>query len=395
MAKKKKGKRTSIWVKTPDGKGKSVSFTYHSEREKQEKIAEIRQMERDGIRSHASTKFGYWSAQWLANTKENNGLSDGTMGYYRSAVNLLDSKYKDTEFKSITLDDFQAFINDLAKSNPHTGRPTSRKTLTHVRSVAKCIAQYADGSKVGGVSHFYDVVIPNTAPVKKRTALTEEQIGWVEEFEHPGQLLAMIACFAGLRRGELLGLTWGDIDLDAGTIQVVHSIVFEHNNRPTLKEGGKTASATRVIAIPPILVGFLKKYRSSLPVFPAPAAIVCCNKDGDYMTQHQFSGLWERYMHALNRQYGAFDNTNIEGIPDSQLPMKINVFTLHQCRHFFATLCYLEDLSVGDSMSQLGHSCVEMTMQVYTDLQTYQKPTISKDFQKRLTTDYKIEMKAS
>lgn len=391
---KKKGKRTSIYLKSPDGKAIRKSFTYHSEREKVEKIAELRRMEREGIRSHASTKFGYWSQQWLANTKENNGLCDGTMGYYRSAVNLLNSRYKDVEFKNITLDDFQMFINDLAKCNPHTERPTSRKTLNHVRSVAKCIAQYADGSKVDGISHFYDVIIPGTAPVKKRTALTEEQIGWVEEFEHPGQLLAMIACFAGLRRGELLGLHWGDVDLDTGTIQVVRSVVFEHNNRPAVKSGGKTRSATRVVAIPPVLVHYLKEYKKGLSAYPAPGAIVCCNKDGDYMTQHQFAGLWKRYMQALNRRYGAFDNTNIEGIPGAQLPMKVSTFTLHQCRHFFATLCYLEDLSVGDSMSQLGHADVTMTMQVYTDLQTYRKPTISKDFQKRLETDYLIKMKA-
>lgn len=392
---RKAGRRTSIWVKGPDGKGRSVSFTYHSAREKQEKIAELRRMERDGISLSASTKIGYWSQKWLTNTKEINGLCDGTIGYYRSAVNLLDSRYKDMEFKSINLDDFQAYINSLAKRNPHTGRPTSRKTLLLVRSVGKAVALYASGSKVDGVSAFYDVVIPNTAPVKKRLALTEEQIKWVEEFEHPGQLLAMIACFAGLRRGELLGLEWGDVNLSKGTIQVVRSVVFEHNNRPTVKQGGKTRNATRVIAVPPVLVDYLRDYKKRLPAFPAPGAIVCCNKDGEHMTQHQFAGLWKRYMQALNREYGDFDKCNIDGIADSKLPMKIDVFTLHQCRHFFATLCYLENLSVGDSMAQLGHGDVEMTMSVYTDMQTYRKPTLSKDFQKRLNTDYHIEMSAS
>ena len=109
------------------------------------------------------------------------------------------------------------------------------------------------------------------------------------------------------------------------------------------------------------------------------------------MSQHQFSGMWNRYQRALNRQYGDFGNCNIEDIPDSKLPQKIERFTPHQCRHFYATLVYLNGLSIGDAMSLMGHSDPQVTMAIYTDLKRYSKWNLSKDFQEKLATEYKIE----
>jgi integrase len=38
--------------------------------------------------------------------------------------------------------------------------------------------------------------------------------------EHPRGALYLLAATLGLRRGELLGLRWSDVDLDAGTLAV-------------------------------------------------------------------------------------------------------------------------------------------------------------------------------
>jgi integrase len=69
--------------------------------------------------------------------------------------------------------------------------------------------------------------------------------------------------FSGLRRGECLALEWTDINLKDGYIDVNKSLEFG-KNQSTIKNGGKTLSATRTVPIPPILVDYLAKYKKLL-----------------------------------------------------------------------------------------------------------------------------------
>lgn len=93
------------------------------------------------------------------------------------------------------------------------------------------------------------VKIPKTAEKSTRRALTEEEQSWITDTPHRAQTAAMIMMYAGLRRGELLALTWQDIDLDAHTIKVERSVSMI-KGKPHIKEGGKTDAATRTVYIP-------------------------------------------------------------------------------------------------------------------------------------------------
>lgn len=384
--------RTTYYYHNPDGTIKRVTVRYNTLKEKAKKIAELQQQEKQGIIQGGSAKFGDWADKWLDSTKMDMGLSAGTEGYYKYCVELLKDEFADVEFRALTMDVFQDYINRLAKKNPHTGKPTSAKYLRHIRSTAKNICLYASGSHVPGTSAFYSVTIPKSAPKEVRPALNESQVKMVEEFEHPAQLYAMIATFSGLRRGEVLALQWKHIDLEHSKISVVQSLNWEPN-RPVIKEGGKTRSSTRTVVIPPVLVSYLKRYKSSLPVIPAPGAVVVADKNGKYLTQSRFRTLWKKYMTALNMEYGDFKECDdLSNTSPEDLPMKIETFTTHQCRHFFCTLLYLEDFSVADAMAQMGHKDCQTTMNIYTDMKTYSKSELSDEFRKKLLTTYRINL---
>lgn len=361
--------RTSVYYRNPDGTHKTVGITANSRRELERKKQEIKEKEKQGIDLANNSTFGYWSDKWLNNTKLNQGLSKGTEDCYKSCVLQLNAEFQNVPFRSITMNRFQEFINGLAVSNPKTGKPVSASYLRRIKSVAKSIALYASGSHVDGVSAFYNVTIPRNAPVKKRTALTEDQVHYVETYKHPMQVFAMIATFSGLRRGEILALQWNHLDLDHSKIHVVQSLNWTPN-QPVIKEGGKTANSTRTVVIPPILVSFLRDYRNALAVYPSPGTPVCGTEQGKYFTQAQFRRRWDNYMKAL----------------------QIEPFTPHQCRHFFATLCYLQGLSIPDTMQELGHASPDVTIEIYTDLKNYHKWDLSEEFQQKLKTSYRIPL---
>ncbi len=56
--------------------------------------------------------------------------------------------------------------------------------------------------------------IPKALPKEQKKVLSQQQRSWICNTPHRMQLFAMIALYAGLRRGEALALNWSDIDLE-------------------------------------------------------------------------------------------------------------------------------------------------------------------------------------
>jgi len=87
-----------------------------------------------------------------------------------------------------------------------------------------------------------------------------------------GHRLAMftVALALGLREGEILGLRWKDVDLEAGKLQVAHSL--QRVKRPGEKKGRleliapKTDRSRRVIPLPQIAISALQAHRMLAPV---------------------------------------------------------------------------------------------------------------------------------
>ena len=64
---------------------------------------------------------------------------------------------------------------------------------------------------------------------------------------------------AGIRRGELMGVQWGDVDLDAGRLRIDRSI--EATKKGLRTKASKTAHGRRLIALPPIAIEILRQAR--------------------------------------------------------------------------------------------------------------------------------------
>jgi integrase len=73
--------------------------------------------------------------------------------------------------------------------------------------------------------------------------------------------LWVLAITTGLRQGELAGLRWQDVDLEARQLQVRRSLQYQ-NGLGWLEQKPKTARSRRTLALPEIAVAALHRQRS-------------------------------------------------------------------------------------------------------------------------------------
>lgn len=395
--------RTTVYVGKVNGKEIRKTVRAKTKRELNEKVRKIKNEIDNGKDVITKGYFGVWADKWLNEVKIGS-VSNGTLTQYKSAIKHLNKQYEYVKLKDIKLSDFNIFIKKLSKENPTTGKPMSKRSLENIKKVARAIFKYAISNDISGVKDFFDsVTISKTAPVKERRALTEQEQQWIIDTAHRAQLPAMIMMFSGLRRGEVIPLQWTDIDFNKKTLSVNKSVEFI-SNQPIIKKGGKSASATRLVPLPQILIDYLneylKEYKANNKVIPNT---ICLNNDGNMYTKTSWKRMWENYLSVLNQKYGykkeALEeykkrlkkkNKGKKRKEKDVLPMRIEPFTAHYLRHTFATMLYLENINVVTAKQILGHAKIQTTVDIYTDLEHFNKSTLSDEYKERLNNEYLI-----
>ena len=373
--------QSQIYIGNVNGKPKYKYVYAKNNRELEQKVQEVKTKLGKGLDMTAERdSFEYWAEKWLKLKKTE--VSAGRYATYSARLKNLKRLYP-YQISKLRASDFQELLLDLA-SEPceRTGKPYSKATLNDVKNTARQIMQLAIDNRVIDFNPVNSCTIPkNAAPAEKRRALTEEEQGWIREFPHRAQTAAMIMMYAGLRRGELLALTWADIDLDAKTIHIDKSVEF-NKNVTTVKEGGKTKAATRTVYIPQVLADYLKN------VPGVHFGYVVQKKHGGIMTDSAWKRLWDSYLDDLNLHYGDWKHclqtngkrpSKYSPKKKEKKPMLIPRFTAHWLRHTFITLMYMAGVDILTAKEQAGHEDIETTMGIYTHLdEQFKKKNVSK-----------------
>ena len=257
----------------------------------------------------------------------------------------------------------------------------SERVLKSVRDIASGIMEMCVENRVVEYNPFRAAEIPERKKADNgRRALTKEERSWIEDTPHRAQTAAMIMMYAGLRRGELIPLLWSDIDLKAGTISVNKSVEMI-DGHPSIKPGGKTESAVRVVYIPQKLIDYLSGIKRD-------SLLVVHMENGAMFTSNAWRSMWSTYIKDLNLKYADFGKIVVNGKPMERpkskckrggVPILIPQFTAHWLRHTFITMMYLSGVDVLTAAAQAGHSDPKITMEIYTHLDAeYKQRTMEK-----------------
>lgn len=305
--------------------------------------------------------------QWFERTKAAKEplLSPGEYNTFIARAGLFQEELGAMPLKDIQQSHLQTIINDLAAENPHTGKPSGKRTLERYLRAAYAVFECAVEHRATDFNPCKYVSIPKKAPKKARRALTAEEQKRVETLLHPAQLPAMLMMYSGLRLGEVTALLWSDVDLLNSTISVTKSFDFKQNR---IKQP-KTESGTRLVSIPDKLTRYLSAVkRESIYVVTNPAS-------GGMMTDKAWRTLWKSYMKAMSDAFGEKQTTETGAV----VCISVEPFTPHYLRHTFCTLMYLAGVDVLTAKEQLGHSDIRTTLEIYTHLDAiYKKNNVRK-----------------
>lgn len=162
----------------------------------------------------------------------------------------------------------------------------------------------------------------------------------------------LLAVGLGLRRGEVLGLQWHDIDFDKKLITIRRTLLPKRKNNELFSEC-KTDKSRRVLAVPEnILVALKQAWRKQLEnkLFFGQDYVdydlVYCNPDGQPVTPHAYD---HRFSKAL-RDNG-FEHIRI-----------------HDLRHTNASLMLSQGVPMKVASERLGHTTIAITMDLYSHI---------------------------
>jgi integrase len=304
------------------------------------------------VAEHVRLRFEHWKATGV--------VSPGTAQRYEQLIEMhIVPHLGGRLLQKLNTRDIEAWHTALRVGGRigRGGRPDgesglSPRTIGHAHKIlSKALRE--------GVRH--ELVLRNvctTQPVPKVTAdemkiLTPEQVA---EFPalvegHPITAIAVVALFTGLRRGELLALRWGNVDLDEEVIHVRESL--EETKAGLRFKPPKSKAGTRSVTLPAIATDTLIAHRKRLLehrlqlglgklsdkdlVFPA--------WDGSPQRPPVFGMAWNR----LARERGL-------------------AVTFHGLRHTHASMLIDHGVDVVTISKRLGHASPAITLQVYAHM---------------------------
>jgi len=264
--------------------------------------------------------------------------------------------------------------HELTKLSPHhiqqfythlmKGEELSGRSVAHLHTVLRAALDRALKWQLV-VRNVADAVDPPRAIQHEMSVWNEEQVIRFIETARDDRYFAvyLLALTTGMRKAEICGLQWRDVDLIRGHIAVRQSLL--NKDGAYVFEEVKTAKSNRVISVPSQVTDYLRGHRAAQSegrLYIGPRYqdndLVNCRDNGQPVSYTMIQKHW------------------LKCIEVAEVPR----IRLHDARHTHATMLFKQGVETKLISERLGHARVNVTLDIYTHIDQSMQDAVAKNF---------------
>lgn len=334
----------------PDGERRQKRFTGFPTRDAAERAMRAFQTDVDGgdYIEPATVTLAEQIESWLGGRRN---IEPTTLRGYTVALGHASTHLGHRKLQKVCRADVEGLIHHMT----HRPQPLSARTVRLTLGLLKRVFRDAvrDGLIRKNPAEYVEA--PRGRPRETRTWTPAEMHTFAAHAAQHRLAPAWRLTLGGLRRSEVLGLRWHDLDLTAGTVTIAQARVML-NDRETYLKAPKTDRGRRTLPLDPQAIAAFTDYRLRLledslafgAAYDTSHDLVVVDEAGRPLRPEFYSDEFKRLAKA-------------SGVP---------IIRLHDARHTCATYLHAQGLPTAAISAWLGHASAAFT------LRTYVHPTV-------------------
>ena len=305
-----------------------------------------RSVRREPAARFEHTTLGTQIAHWRSYGLPAKRLAPATVEQYEWALSIVEAKLGRSKFTTLSVEQVERFLSGLAADG------YSRNSIRLVRNALSQVLSDAErrGHVTRNVARIAHLPADATEAAERR-ALSDDECRRLLSAAAGERLEALwvLALGTGARRGELLGLAWSSLDLEAGTMSITEAL--RRNDQGGYSIGPtKTKGSVRVVQLGASAVKALRAHQKRQKEERLAAGerwrdsgLVFTTTIGTHLDPGRLRRAWDDLC----------ERAGVEGV------------VFHELRHTVGSQAVEADVPLAVVADQLGHSDVNMLARTY------------------------------
>lgn len=317
----------------------------------------IEEIEENRVQGRTSWTFKAYSDYYLEQRELKKEIAKTTLERQRWQFKVVCMHIGEAKLEAITPAVLNSMYIALLKGDTLSGRKASGSYVNQIHDNIKLVFDLAMKENIL-VENPCLKADPPKMDAKAKKAISPNaahiMIAMLDE-TNARDMAYLIAITMGLRRGEICGLSWKDIDFENSIVDVSHSFDIYGNLKQT-----KTKAGMRLLPLS-------DNTREALLVFREA-------QKAQFDRTNSFRHPWEGYIEidenfpVIVTKYGArvSPSTLSTWWTKDRAKFGLEGFTLHELRHTYLTLLAMNGVHPKVMQELAGHYSSQITMDIYT-----------------------------
>lgn len=261
------------------------------------------------------------------------------------------------ELKGFDFTKYFAYLKEHGKRNGANG--LGKKSIENIRGVLSSAFGFAVENDLIDYNYIIHSHLPKfsqTEPKRKTVIYTSEQIlrllDYAEQTNPDVYVFLMLVVSTGARKGEIMGLSWDNVDFERGTIHICKNRTGNRKELLSVPTTPKSDNSDRILSLPQKTMQVLANEKE---------------RQNKYRRIFKDSYIDYEYDYVLRKADGSYYNPNSYNRTINKMMTKLNLphCTVHDLRHTVATLLFESNVDLKDISKQLGHGQISTTERIY------------------------------